>query len=867
MEKSIHDKIANLKKLAERNDNNAQFELGQIYFYGKDGVGEDEKEAFYWFRKAAVNGHKEAYELLKDNADKKNGYAPIEYLYCLYETENKEELEKVTLLEGELSSLAKLFIGQLAFKKEDYKQAFQYLKQALISGYYEALDFIKEQSNNVYSQEALGEIYLEGLGVNKNTKEAFSWYARAKLNGSQTAEDILYKYANRGEADAIYYCAENLLREKKYKEFADLVKNGSEQGRILLNNLANCTDKAYEEVEFGLAEIYYQLNDYTNAISWYEKSFESGNKNALEKIKNHAEDNNLYFQYELAEIYYNGKLGIEKNIDTAKLLYKKSSEQSNGYIAKELLKAHRTAKTDNQYAQYALGKFYYNNNKTFEAFDLLIKSANQGNCDAIAFIKEFAANGDITKQYEMAKLIEQHNFSEQELLQPMALYESSANKGNIASIKELVNHFHDSKDKNKTSFWILKLEEESLKKGFIYSDTFLDDKIKYILGEIYFNDLRNPENKEKGLTYFMQSARSGYAKAKKIIETIDLKSLNDKELSLLNEYYNVSNVKLHLFIKKYKPILAMSALLIISLIIGFVIYLFIPKGTDYEKAEIYHNRGNIKKAHAYYEKHFIGEAETGNAETKYDLSQRYLTGDQVNQDYGKSIYWLAKSAEQGYPTAQYALGVYYYNEGTKTVFGDTSYKQAKYWFEKAAEQGYAEAQYELSVIYYEGIGENYDYKKAKYWFEKAIKHGTAEELYRIGAKCVSNEDYERAIPLLEKALKQGIEGAKTQLALAQCFLGIQYLNGDGVNENYTTAEQLLSNSLKLSDTYLAKLALGNAKTAIEAEKGDSTSQFILGDKYYKGTYPIQKNYRKAKYWLEKSARQGNWIAQGFLKTI
>ena len=80
------DKIEELKFLAEKNDNNAQYELANIYFYGKNGVKENEKEAFYWFRQAAINGHKEAFEFLENKAVS-NPVVPIaamEFIYCLF---------------------------------------------------------------------------------------------------------------------------------------------------------------------------------------------------------------------------------------------------------------------------------------------------------------------------------------------------------------------------------------------------------------------------------------------------------------------------------------------------------------------------------------------------------------------------------------------------------------------------------------------------------------------------------------------------------------------------------------------------------------------------------------------------------------
>lgn len=57
--------INSIKKVAEQGDAEAQFNLGKCYYHG-DGVNRDLKEAVYWFRKAAEQGHVKAQEALKN---------------------------------------------------------------------------------------------------------------------------------------------------------------------------------------------------------------------------------------------------------------------------------------------------------------------------------------------------------------------------------------------------------------------------------------------------------------------------------------------------------------------------------------------------------------------------------------------------------------------------------------------------------------------------------------------------------------------------------------------------------------------------------------------------------------------------------
>ena len=50
---------------------------------------------------------------------------------------------------------------------------------------------------------------------------------------------------------------------------------------------------------------------------------------------------------------------------------------------------------------------------------------------------------------------------------------------------------------------------------------------------------------------------------------------------------------------------------------------------------------------------------------------------------------------------------------------------------------------------------------------------------------------------------------------------------------------------------------------LAGEKGDKSSQYLLGSTYYFG-HVVHKNYKKAAYWLEKAALQDDDWAQVLL---
>ena len=109
-------------------------------------------------------------------------------------------------------------------------------------------------------------------------------------------------------------------------------------------------------------------------------------------------------------------------------------------------------------------------------------------------------------------------------------------------------------------------------------------------------------------------------------------------------------------------------------------------------------------------------AEEGNAISQYLLGDMYDFGKEgVEQDSVEAFKWYKKSAEQGYPPAQFMTGVMYSNGWG--VIQDKS--EAVKWWRKAAEQGVAQAQFNLGAMY----GNIQDYSEANKWLRMAARQG------------------------------------------------------------------------------------------------------------------------------------------------
>lgn len=75
-------------------------------------------------------------------------------------------------------------------------------------------------------------------------------------------------------------------------------------------------------------------------------------------------------------------------------------------------------------------------------------------------------------------------------------------------------------------------------------------------------------------------------------------------------------------------------------------------------------------------------AEKGDAVALYQLSYAYEYGDEIVQDPKKSLFWMRKVAELGYPSAQYETGFKYFGEEH-----GRNYKEAYKWFRIAVLNG------------------------------------------------------------------------------------------------------------------------------------------------------------------------------------
>ena len=117
-------------------------------------------------------------------------------------------------------------------------------------------------------------------------------------------------------------------------------------------------------------------------------------------------------------------------------------------------------------------------------------------------------------------------------------------------------------------------------------------------------------------------------------------------------------------------------------------------------------------SHEEHHKRVLRWAKKGKAWAMNMLGFDFADGRGVSESKEMARLWLEKAAEQGYPDAQYNLGVLHSNgEGGLPV----SKEKARVWYEKAAEQGHLKAQFNLAFMHSNGEGGPVSQEHCLFW--------------------------------------------------------------------------------------------------------------------------------------------------------
>ena len=122
------------------------------------------------------------------------------------------------------------------------------------------------------------------------------------------------------------------------------------------------------------------------------------------------------------------------------------------------------------------------------------------------------------------------------------------------------------------------------------------------------------------------------------------------------------------------------------------------------------------------------DAMRGDAQAQFELGLRYRQGLDVAEDFELATLWFSKSADQGHPVAQFALGhMCLAGEGMPVP----NEAEAAGWFLRSARQDYPPAQDQMARMCSNGIGVPQDDAEAVKWATKAAEQAYAEAQFQL----------------------------------------------------------------------------------------------------------------------------------------
>lgn len=324
-EKDEQAGIAILEGYANTTNNNAHYELGIIYYYGRLKE-QDYKKALYHFKKAAERGHASSQDCVGDIYYYGKG-VPIDYVearrwYELAESQgninavlslgfiyfygegvekdNQKAFKYFKLSADKGIALAQYMLHYFYFSDgqfKDYKLGRQYLEKSAEQGdvraqkllamcYIGAFDFVEDdvkfafwmrkaaEQNDTEAQRILGEAYIKlenEEALPKSYSDAIEWLEKACINGDVKAAILLAE---------VYSTVDGYKDTKKFSHY-------TEQAEQLMIEKEKSGYVFGEEHE-SLADLLYKCSDdkglRQKSFDHYCKAFLAGRQSALYDI-------------------------------------------------------------------------------------------------------------------------------------------------------------------------------------------------------------------------------------------------------------------------------------------------------------------------------------------------------------------------------------------------------------------------------------------------------------------------------------------------------------------------------------------------------------------------------------------------------
>ena len=204
---------------------------------------------------------------------------------------------------------------------------------------------------------------------------------------------------------------------------------------------------------------------------------------------------------------------------------------------------------------------------------------------------------------------------------------------------------------------------------------------------------------------------------------------------------------------------------------------------------------NYQQARLHYEQ----AATQGDAVGQFDLGLMYEKGKGTLVQIGEAEKWYRAAAEQGHVQAMVQLAGLYLNGLT----GSRDEKQALLWYQKAADKGDRDALYQLGLFAETGVCVPLDYTQSIKFYQSAAGKGNAKamlalaRMYQYGQGTSKNN--EEAATLYKELAAMGNAYAAYQLA------GLAYTGALGGDKNVHQAQQWLQLAMENGSQQASRL--------------------------------------------------------------
>jgi TPR repeat protein len=325
----------------EQNSPEAQYRIGYIYFYGREGAPQDYVVALEWFTKAARQNHIAAQNKL--GVMYYYGYGTAQDF-----TAAAQWFQRASVSDNDAAYNLAYMLQHGQGVKQDYAWALQLYTKLVQSGYTDAVyglgnmyyygegvaqdyaaayDLFRQAAEDDHpdAQFSLAYMLLNAQGTARNNAQGVRWLEKAASGGSLEALNLLGVISLEGKAvKQNYRNAQRYFRaaaDKNHPEALYYMGVINEEGYGVSQNYPEAVKYYQKAAQLNHVEAKYRLGvmyeegkgvkqDYTLAVQWYQQAATSF----------------ADAKYQLGALYERGD-GVDPNYDQAMYWYQLAAEE------------------------------------------------------------------------------------------------------------------------------------------------------------------------------------------------------------------------------------------------------------------------------------------------------------------------------------------------------------------------------------------------------------------------------------------------------------------------------------------------------------------------------------------------------------